>query len=185
MSLTAEPAVRSGKSRVCTDSVARRNLALRAFSSVFLRFALGFSFLSAVADRFGWWGAFGQPNVAWGSFARFIAYTGQLNWFLPYPTLAIAATAAETLLGVQLVLGWQTRIAALLSGALLLVFAVTMTAALGIKAPLSFGVFSAMGGAFLLASCAEYPFSIDHLRGESPQDRTREFYGREQFHRGA
>jgi uncharacterized membrane protein YphA (DoxX/SURF4 family) len=137
---------------------------------VFLRFALGFSFLSAVADRFGLWGAFGQPNVAWGNFARFVAYTGQLNWFLPratYPTLAIAATCAETLLGILLVLGWQTRIAALLSGVLLLVFAVTMTAALGIKAPLSFGVFSAMGGAFLLASCADYPFSIDHLRGES------------------
>jgi uncharacterized membrane protein YphA (DoxX/SURF4 family) len=137
---------------------------------VFLRFALGFSFLSAVADRFGLWGAFGQPNVAWGNFARFVAYTGQLNWFLPeatYPTLAVAATFAETLLGILLVLGWQTRITALLSGVLLLVFAVTMTAALGIKAPLSFGVFSAMGGAFLLASCAEYPFSIDHVRGES------------------
>ena len=35
-----------------------------SFSSVFLRFALGLSFLSAVADRFGLWGQFGQPNVA-------------------------------------------------------------------------------------------------------------------------
>jgi uncharacterized membrane protein YphA (DoxX/SURF4 family) len=129
--------------------------------------------LSAVADRFGLWGAFGQPNVAWGSFASFVAYTGQLNWFLPeaiYPTLAIAATFAEILLGILLVLGWQTRAAAFLSGVLLLIFAVTMTAALGIKAPLNFGVFSAMGGAFLLASCEEYPLSIDHLRGESLRD---------------
>ena len=37
---------------------------MRNFSSVFLRLALGRSFLSAVADRFGWWGAFGHPNVA-------------------------------------------------------------------------------------------------------------------------
>jgi hypothetical protein len=44
-----------------------------AFSSVFLRFALGFSFLSAVADRFGLWGSFGDPHVAWGTFARFVA----------------------------------------------------------------------------------------------------------------
>jgi len=56
---------------------------LLASSSVFLRFALGFSFLSAVADRFGLWGAFGEPHVAWGTFARFVAYTGKLNWFLP------------------------------------------------------------------------------------------------------
>jgi hypothetical protein len=48
---------------------------LWASSSVFLRFALGFLFLSAVADRFGLWGAFGEPHVAWGSFARFVAYS--------------------------------------------------------------------------------------------------------------
>lgn len=143
---------------------------LLAFSSVFLRFALGFSFLSAVADRFGLWGAFGKPHVAWGTFARFVAYTGQLNWFLPkatIPAVAILATCAETLLGILLLLGWQTRTAALLSGILLLLFAVTMTAALGIKVPLDFSVFSASAGAFLLANCAEYPLSIDRLRRDS------------------
>ena len=140
---------------------------LRASSSVFLRFALGFSFLSAVADRFGLWGVFGEPNVAWGTFARFVAYTEKLNWFLPSavgPTLAVVATCAETLLGILLVLGWETRITALLSGVLLLLFATTMTGALGVKAPLDASVFSAAGGAFLLAGCGEYPFSIDQLR---------------------
>ena len=60
-----------------------RSTTLRAFSSVVLRLALGFSFLSAVADRFGLWGAYGEPNVAWGTFDRFVAYTGQLSWFAP------------------------------------------------------------------------------------------------------
>ena len=146
---------------------------LLASSSVFLRVALGVSFLSAVADRFGLWGAFGEPHVAWGTFARFVAYTGKLNWFLPraaVPTLAIVATCAETLLGILLVVGWQTRRTALLSGVLLLLFAVTMTGALGIKAPLDASVFSAAGGAFLLANCAEYPFSIDQLRRYSHRD---------------
>ena len=146
---------------------------LSAFSSVFLRFALGFSFLSAVADRFGLWGAFGSAHVAWGTFARFVAYTGQLNWFLPKATIltiAIVSTCAETVLGILLLLGWRTRIAALLSGALLLLFALTMTVALGIKAPLDASVFSAAGGAFLLASCAKYPFSVDQLRQDSLKD---------------
>ena len=149
-----------------------RSTILRAFSSVFLRLALGFSFLSAVADRFGLWGAFGEPHVAWGTFARFVAYTEKLNWFLPRsvdPALAIVATCAEALFGILLLLGWQTRATALLSGLLLLLFALTMTAALGIKAPLDFSVFSAAGGAFLLAGCAEYPFSIDQLRLSSPR----------------
>jgi len=73
----------------------------------------------------------------------------------------------ETILGFLLLLGWQTRTAALLSGVLLLLFAVTMAGALGIKAPLDFSVFSASGGAFLLASSTEDPFSIDRLLRDS------------------
>jgi len=125
------------------------------FSSFFLRIALGTSFLSAVADRLGLWGSFGQPDVSWGSFARFVAYTATLNWFLPkamIPALAIIATCAEVLLGLCLIVGWQTRVAAWGAGILLTTFAITMAAALGLKAPLDFSVFSAAGGAFLLAS---------------------------------
>ncbi len=139
---------------------------LTKFSSVFLRLALGISFLSAVADRFGLWGVYGQPNVAWGNYARFVDYTAKLNWFLPastIPSVAIVATVAETLFGLLLVLGWKTRITALLSGVLLTIFALAMTMALGVKAPLNFSVFSAAGGAFLLAGRADYPFSLDEL----------------------
>src|SRR5689334_19691212 len=89
---------------------------LAAFSSVFLRVALAVSFLSAVADRFGLWGPFGETHVAWGTFARFVEYTRTLNWFLPGPAapiLAIVATSAETVLAILLLLGWQTRTTAL------------------------------------------------------------------------
>ena len=140
--------------------------ALTKFSTVFLRLALGISFLSAVADRFGLWGAYGQPNVAWGNYPRFVDYTAKLNWFLPaatIPVLSIIATAAETLFGILLVLGWKTRITALLSGVLLTTFALTMTMALGIKAPLDFSVFSAAAGALLLGVYTNFPFSLDEL----------------------
>jgi uncharacterized membrane protein YphA (DoxX/SURF4 family) len=111
---------------------------------VFLRLALGVSFLSAVGDRFGFWGAFGQSHVAWGDFTHFMAYTAKLNWFMPsatIPVLAWASTCAEILLGVGLVLGAFTRVAAFLSGLLLLLFAFAMTLALGLEAPLSLSVF--------------------------------------------
>ena len=139
---------------------------LATVSSVFLRLALGISFLSAVADRFGLWGFYGEPNVAWGNYARFVAYTAKLNWFLPaamIPALAIIATGAETLFGLLLVLGWKTRTIAFLSGVLLTIFALAMTMALGIKAPLDSSVFSAAGGALLLATSANFPFSLDQL----------------------
>jgi uncharacterized membrane protein YphA (DoxX/SURF4 family) len=103
-------------------------------------------FLSAVADRFGPWGQFGQPNVAWGTVSRFVEYTGRLNSYLPLRmtlTLAVISTGAEILFGLLLLVGWHTRTAALLSGILLMAFGLAMALALGAKAPLDFSVFSA------------------------------------------
>lgn len=139
----------------------------RKYGSVFLRLALGVSYLSAVGDRFGFWGPFGDPNVAWGDFSRFMAYTAKLNWFMPsaaIPVLAWAATCAETLLGVALILGVFTQVAAFISGLLLLLFALSMTFALGLRAPLNLSVFSASAGSFLLAACRERSWSLDALR---------------------
>ena len=139
---------------------------LARFSSVFLRLALGTAFLSAVADRFGLWGSFGQPNVSWGTFARFLEYTHKLNWYLPEGmilALAVISTVAELLFGILLLAGWHTRVTALLSGLLLMLFGLAMTLALGVKAPLNFSVFPAAGGAFLLAHGKRFPFSLDNL----------------------
>jgi hypothetical protein len=65
----------------------------------------------------------------------------------------------EIVVALGLLIGWQLRWVALAGGLLLLSFAVTMTIALGIKAPLDFSVFGAAAGAFLLAA----------IRGESEQ----------------
>lgn len=137
------------------------------YSAVFLRLALGASFLSAVADRFGLWGRPGEAHVAWGDFARFTAYTERLTFLLPTywgPALAWTATIAETVLALALLIGIFTRVAALLSGSLLLLFAIAMTVALGLKAPLDYSVFSASAGAFLLSSCTRYKLSVDEMR---------------------
>ena len=123
----------------------------------FLRVALAAGFLSAVADRFGLWGPAGAANVAWGAWQPFVDYVAKLNWFAPPASthiLAWAATVAEVVLGIGLLIGWQLRWFALAAGLLLLSFAITMTLALGVKAPLDFSVFTAAGGAFLLAASA-------------------------------
>jgi uncharacterized membrane protein YphA (DoxX/SURF4 family) len=148
-----------------TGSLMRPETArLAKFSLVFLRLALGISFLSAVGDRFGLWGVYGQPNVSWGNFARFVDYTVKLNSFLPLSTIsvvAIIATAAETLFGLLLVIGWKTRITAVLSGVLLTIFALAMTVSLGVKAPLNYAVFSATAGALLLGVAEDFPLRLD------------------------
>jgi uncharacterized membrane protein YphA (DoxX/SURF4 family) len=137
-----------------------------SYATLLLRLGLGVGFLSAVADRLGLWGAFGQPNVEWGNFSRFLDYTHTLNWYLPAGMilpLGVIATGAEILFGLLLLVGWRTRTAATLSALLLLTFGVSMTLASGIKAPLNFAVLTGIGGALLLASCNNFPFSVDEL----------------------
>jgi uncharacterized membrane protein YphA (DoxX/SURF4 family) len=73
-----------------------------------------------------------------------------------------ASTVAEIVLGVALLAGVRVRLAALASGVLLLTFAIAMTTALGPEAPLSYSVWTAAAGAFLLAqdrpaACQEPP----------------------------
>ena len=154
--------------RAWTESLSMRLLRIRwgASTSLFLRYALALGFLSAVADRFGLWGSFGQPNVAWGSFSRFLDYTHRLNWYLPAGImlpLGVVTTGAELLFGLLLLAGWHTRVTALLSGLLLMLFGLAMAFALGVEAPLNASVFPAAGGAFLLAHSERFPFSVDDL----------------------
>ena len=120
-----------------------------------LRIALAAAFLSAVADRFGIWGANGTHGVSWGDWSHFVAYTGKLLWFLPSALVnpaAWVATIAEAGLAIALLTGLRSRIVALASAALLASFALTMTVALGIKAPLDYSVFTAAAAALLLAA---------------------------------
>ena len=136
---------------------------LRA-ATLFLRAALGIAFVSAVADRLGAWGPPGTPGVAWGSFESFLAYTAFLSPWAPaavIPALGWLVTALETLLGLLLILGFQTRRAAVVGGLLLLAFGVSMSATGAMKAALDYSVFSASAGAFLLATQQPQAPSVD------------------------
>lgn len=128
-------------------------------AAVFLRLALAAGFLSAVADRFGLWGPAGTSGVAWGDFDAFLSYTGDMLWYLPAGVVKAAgwgATILEIVLALGLLIGVKTRIFAFASGVLLMLFAVSMTAAYGFEPALSYSVWSAAAGAFLLG-CIRLP----------------------------
>ncbi len=117
---------------------------------LYARFALGAAFLSAVASRFGLWT--GHPGMS--KFPEFIAYTAEVNSFMPAPMipfLAWAATVAESCLGLALIAGFRLRWVALGSAVLLALFGTAMAISQGPKSPLDYSVFSASAGALLLA----------------------------------
>jgi len=138
--------------------------------TVFLRFGLAVGFLSSVADRLGLWGPQGRHGartVGWGDMAHFMPAVAAINPWFPgamIPFVAWAATIAEIVLGVLLLIGFQTRWASRLSGWLLLAFALGMTAGTGVKSVFNASVLAACGGAFMLATAERYAWSVDALR---------------------
>ena len=136
------------------------------FASLYLRIALVATMLSAVADRLGFWGAPGEAGVGWGNWENFLANTADLNAFMPgslIPFLAFTATALEIIFSLMLLLGFKTRIAAFGTGILISLFALNMSIAYGIKAPLDGSVFIGGAAGFMLACIPVYKYSLDEL----------------------
>lgn len=131
-----------------------------------LRIALSIGFLTTVSDRLGLLGPMGTNNIEWGNWNNFIKYTATLMPFLDKPTVNIMgsiATFAEATIGILLIIGFKTRLAAIGSCLLTITFAIAMTLFLGIKAPINFAVFSTCTGSLLLATIPVYNWSIDNL----------------------
>jgi len=134
---------------------------------LFLRLALALGFLSAVADRFGLYPA---DISVWGTWQSFVDYTGLINPWLPASLVspaAIAATVAEVVFGLALLIGFKTELFAKLSGILLLVFALAMTFSLSAKAPLDYSVYAAAAAAFALGTMTKKYLEVDSLIGGS------------------
>ncbi|WP_442587663.1 DoxX family protein [Pedobacter sp. AW31-3R] len=138
-------------------------------SQLFLRVSLGSGFILPVMDRFGWLGEVGQQGNAWGNWDNFVVYTQTL---MPYMNtglttlMAILATAGEILFGIALVLGYQTRLAAMGSFGLTLAFAFSMLFFAGYRAPFTYAVFVASASSLLLAGIPVYRWSLDNYKVE-------------------
>jgi putative oxidoreductase len=135
-------------------------------ASVYLRAAIGSAYLWEVADRTGILGANGQPHVGWGDWPHFLSYAQTVMAFLPkgvVPTLAFLASIGEGVFGVLALIGLFTRLAAIGSGILSLLFALAMAISFGIESPLGYSVFTLSAASFLLSTLPAYPWSIDAL----------------------
>lgn len=128
---------------------------------LFLRLALSFTFLSAVADRLGLLG----KNAVWGNWENFVVYTKQITAFLPESLStfgAYSATFLEILFAILLILGFKTKATAIGAGLLLMVFGLSMSITLGFKAPFDYSVWVGCAASFLLSVQDQFHFSIDN-----------------------
>ena len=137
-----------------------------SFAQLYLRVAIGVSYLVFGFDRLGVWGNYGEKNVSWGDWEHFMKYAAEVMSFLPAELVslfAIVATIAEIVFGVLLLLGKWTRVAAFGSGILAFLFAISMAISFGVVSPLSYSVFTVSAASFLLAFCKNYKWSLDNL----------------------
>ena len=138
-------------------------IAVRAVQ-IALRLSLAAAFLSAVADRFGWWEPFGQGS--WGNMGAFADYAHQLVPFASGRLLTVivwAATATEATLGVLLLIGWRPKFVGTATCLVLIAFGTAMAVSLGMESPLSYSVFSAASAAaaYALLGTTSPPHTTD------------------------
>ena len=118
-------------------------------------------------------GTFGAPHVAWGRFARFVAYTGQLNWFVPKATIRTPGYFGDlrrNSSGCSAAARMADADRSTLKRSSALAICTYDDGGSWDQGTLDASVVSAAGGAFLLASCGEYPFSIDYHWRDSVGD---------------
>jgi uncharacterized membrane protein YphA (DoxX/SURF4 family) len=133
------------------------------YIKLFLRLSIAIGFLSAVADRFGW---YAKEISVWGNWQAFVDYTQQMNPWFPesvIPTLAILATALEIIFAISLLIGFKTELFAKLSGVLVLLFGLSMSFAFGAKPALDYSVFVVSAAAFALSTMQNKYLEVDCL----------------------
>lgn len=148
-----------------SDGLLKKNMKNKYdIAQLFLRLALGIGFLLPVMDRTGLLGTAGTNGNAWGNWQNFAAYTHTL---MPYMSeslsgiFAVLATLGELLIGIALIIGFRTKMAAQGSFVLTLLFAISMFFFSGYRAPFSYSVFADSAASLLLASIPFYRWSID------------------------
>ncbi len=130
-----------------------------------LRAVVGLNFALSVADRFGLLGPPGS-GVAWGDFTHFVAYTHEVNAFLPASfaaVLAVLATICESTFGITLIVGIRVPYAARGATALLCIFGSAMVASGLIESQFFYAVFVLAAGTWVISLNDAAWLSLDHL----------------------
>lgn len=140
------------------------------YGVLFMRLALAFTLLAAIADKFGYLGEPNTPNILWGDWDAYVSY---LHTLVPFTSksltemLATVATVVEGALALMLLVGLKVRWAAIGVGIYSLLLALASVASIGVKAPFTYSLFVICAAGFLLACCPIYRFTTHGIKKRS------------------
>lgn len=137
------------------------------YASLLLRLALAFSLLSGVADRLGFWGEPGAPNIRWGDWFGYVSYTHMLLAFASRGVadkMALLITVFEVCFALMLLFGLKVKWAAVGTGAFLFVYTIGIAAAFGVKNALDSFLPIACAASLLLACLPVYKWTVNGIK---------------------
>ena len=140
------------------------------YGVLFMRLALAFTLLAAIADKLGYWGEPGKPTILWGDWDAYVDY---LQTLVPFASnslaemLATVATIVEVALAVMLLVGLKVRWAAIGVGIYSLFLALASVVSVGVKVPFNYSLFVICAAGFLLACCPIYRFTTNGIKKRS------------------
>ncbi|CAM1656702.1 unnamed protein product [Bartonella choladocola] len=109
----------------------------------FAKVSLAISYLSAVFDRFGFWGHFGETGVSWGSMTQFFKHVSTLCPLAPenmIPVIGWVVTVLEALIALAYIINTKNKFINIANIFLLLLFLLSMSLFQSIKMMINFNV---------------------------------------------
>ena len=135
------------------SSTQRRGIFFAKGGIYFAKVSLAISYLSAVFDRFGFWGHFGETGVSWGSMTQFFKHVSTLcPWATEnmIPVIGWVVTVLEALIALAYIINAKNKIINYANIFLLILFIISMSLFQSIKMMINFNVIVCFSTALLI-----------------------------------
>lgn len=119
----------------------------------FAKVGLAISYLSAVFDRFGFWGHLGETGVSWGSMTQFFKHVSTLcPWATEnmIPVIGWVVTVLEAVIALSYIINVKNKLINIANIFLLILFIISMSLFQSIKIMINFNVIVCFSTALLI-----------------------------------
>ncbi len=125
------------------SSTQRRGIFFAKGGIYFAKVSLAISYLSAVFDRFGFWGHFGETGVSWGSMTQFFKHVSILCPWAPeniIPVIGWVVTVLEAVIALSYIINANNKFINIANIFILILFIISMSLFQSIKMMINFNV---------------------------------------------